>query len=141
MTDIDRKILRKCKERAERLNISVETKICHVDKITGINSQFDIIEILGLLDYMSDTKTVEIFDNIKNLLTPNGKIFTCNIRPNPEIVFMEEVVGWKMLYRSPKGLKKLGEKVFKNVTILETPLKIHTGMILSQKHEPSGATI
>ena len=135
MTDIDRKILRKCRERAESLNISIETKLCHVDKITDINSQFEIIEILGLLDYMSDTKTVEIFDNIKNLLTPNGKIFTCNIRPNPEIAFMEEVMEWKMLYRSPKGLKKLGERVFKNVTILEIPLKIHTVMVLSQKHE------
>jgi SAM-dependent methyltransferase len=90
---------------------------------------FDIVEMVGLLDYFDDIKAVNIFTNIYSRLKKNGVLITANISNNRERKFITNVVGWRMIYRSAVELINClvgagfeGPKIY---TYCE-PLKIHS---------------
>lgn len=86
----------------------------------------DIAEMVGLLDYFSEEKGVEVISQIYDTLEENGMLIIANVHPNPEIPFVYRT-GWpKMYYRKPNELNKLlKDSGFKNSTIIFEPLKCH----------------
>lgn len=92
-------------------------------------SRFNLVEMVGLLDYFDDEKAVEIFSLVEEVLAEGGAFITANIAPNKEQKFVTKVVDWKMIYRTPEELENLLIKSgFKkeNMIIDIEPFGIHT---------------
>ena len=97
--------------------------------------KYDIVEIVGLLDYFTDAKVTETFKNIHNILEEGGIVITANINHNREEKFVTNVIDWPMIYRSADELGVLlnaaGFK-YNNMNIFYEPLRIH-GLIKAKK--------
>ena len=91
-------------------------------------NSIDIVEMVGLLDYFKDEKSVETFSKIYDILKEGGLFMVGNIVPNKEQSFISRL-GWpKMYYRSAENLARLlissGFSEEKGKIIFE-PLKNH----------------
>jgi len=113
--------------------LQVETLIANITNIPQIrqiakNFQPDIVEMIGLLDYLRNQKAVSLFKAIKASLPSYGRFYTCNILPNPERIFLEQVIDWKMTYRTATELRQLlldaGFEETRARIIVE-PMRIH----------------
>ena len=99
--------------------------------LTNMSSpnSFDIIEMVGLLDYFADEKALSTFTGVLALLKSQG-IFVCaNIDTNRERKFVTRFIGWKMIYRSAQELVNLLVKSGFNrqsITVFYEPLRIHS---------------
>jgi SAM-dependent methyltransferase len=100
---------------------------------TGI--KYDIVEIVGLLDYFTDEKVLETFSGIYKILQPGGIIITSNVNHNFEEKFITKVIDWPMIYRTAEELANLVNKAgfdYNNMKVFYEPLKIH-GMVVAKK--------
>ncbi len=98
-------------------------------------NKFDIVEIVGLLDYFTDEKTQEIYTGIYKILQPGGILITSNVVHNSEEEFVTKVIGWPMIYKDPVRLAKLVKNSgfeYNNVRAFYEPLKIH-GLVVAMK--------
>jgi SAM-dependent methyltransferase len=73
----------------------------------SVAKKFDIIEMVGLMDYLDDAKGIQILSSVKKALKQGGKFITANIADNPERKFLTNAVGWKMIYRTAEELASL----------------------------------
>ena len=64
----------------------------------------NIVEVVGILEYMNQKEIVEIFSLVYRTLEPGGVLITSNIIHNIERHFISKAVGWKMTYRSANNL-------------------------------------
>ncbi len=88
-----------------------------------------IVEIVGLLDYLSDTTAVSLFSRIREAMAPGGRLTTAHVHPNSEREFVTAVADWDpdMLYRTPGELAGLVERAgFAGVDVRTEPLGIHS---------------
>lgn len=90
--------------------------------------KFDIVEIVGLLDYFDFDRTVKLMVMSRNLMNEHGFIIIANVMPNMERPFVHKT-GWPaMFYRKTDEIEKIlktsGFKCSSNDIIIE-PLKIH----------------
>jgi len=70
--------------------------------------KFDIIEMVGFLDYVEDAKAIELFNQIHSALKEDGVFITGNVSDNSERRFITEVVGWpRLIFRDEKDLADL----------------------------------
>lgn len=96
--------------------------------------KFDIVEIVGLLDYFNDEKVIETFKGIYSILQEGGIVITANISHNKEERFITNIIDWPMIYRTPDELGQLvhqaGFPLEKMKTFYE-PLKVH-GMVVAK---------
>lgn len=110
--------------------VSVEVaSVTSIVKIRGFVEKFQpqIVEMMGLLDYLSDTKAACLIRTIHHGLPPAGRFFTCNIMPNPEQYFLKYVLDWGMIYRTEEDLHHLFIRAgFEEIQILTEPLQIHS---------------
>ena len=94
--------------------------------------KFDLIEMVGLLDYFDNQKTLELFKLIFTVLSKSGVLVTANINHNKEIKFITKVIGWPMYYKTPDELSGLlvlaGFKDEKLIAYTE-PFEIHTVVV------------
>ena len=67
----------------------------------------DIVEMMGLTDYLSDQLAIKLFKMIRIALKPDGFFFTSNVHPNSERYFLKHVVNWDMNYRTKDQLASL----------------------------------
>lgn len=61
---------------------------------------FDIIEMVGFLEYRPDKKAADLLTRIYNKLNPDGVFIFSQIAPNYEQFFLREVMNWPMIYRN-----------------------------------------
>ena len=105
--------------------------------LKGCNKdQFNIIEMVGLLDYFNDEKAVAIFSSIRNILVSGGVFITANINYNSEQRFLTRVVNWNMIYRSGEEFGKLLLKSgFKEeeIQLYYEPLRVHGIAVVTKK--------
>lgn len=97
---------------------------------------FDIIEMVGLLDYFDDAKAVSIFRSIRSALKNNGVFITANICDNSERKFMTNTINWRMVYRSAEELGNvLVSAGFKDeeIKLYYEPLKVHVIAVIMKK--------
>ncbi len=90
------------------------------------DKRFDIIEIVGLIDYFDDERTIRLMKVARDVLYKGGIIVAANVMPNSEVPFVHKM-GWpKMIYRTHKDLEMLLEKSgFTKTEIITEPLKVH----------------
>ncbi len=96
------------------------------------DKKYDIIEMVGLIDYFDDDKVKTIFTKLHQLLDKDGLFITANVNHNKERKFLEKMIDWHMVYRSAEELAFLLEdSQFKEekMTIYYEPLKIHSVII------------
>lgn len=100
------------------------------------NDKFDIIGMVGFLDYLENEEAILYFDKIYNALTANGIFITGNIKDNSERKFLTEVVGWpSLIFRNETDLVNLlMNSKFKSsgIEIIYEPHNIH-GVIICKK--------
>ena len=97
--------------------------------------KFNIIEMVGLVDYFNNYKATSIFSSIFSHLDTNGFLITANINNNSEQKFVTDAVGWNMEYRSAEYLAVLIAKAGFNsdkMRIYYEPLKIHCVITVSK---------
>ncbi len=97
--------------------------------------KFDVVEIVGLLDYFDDEKVLDTFTNIYNILNESGTLITANISHNEEEPFVTRIIDWSMIYRTPHELALLAEKAgfkYNKMKVFYEPLKVH-GLVVAQK--------
>lgn len=70
----------------------------------------DIVEAVGLFDYLNDDEAVKLIEKVCNALDKNGSLIISNVIENPEMRFVKEIVDWDMIYRNPDQLGELLEK-------------------------------
>jgi len=101
----------------------------------GLLMRFNIVEIVGLLEYLNDEDAVALFSKAYSKLDPDGILVTANIIKNVERRFIHEVVGWKMMYRSADELSSLLISAGFNLDkmkIFYEPQRVHC-VIVAQK--------
>lgn len=113
----------------------IETVKTSVAQVARVSKDFkpQIIEMLGLLDYIPKDKAIRLVGKIRESLEEKGIFLTCNIRHNPERHFLKWVINWSMIYRTPAELAEIvSEAGFSDCRIVYEPLKIH-GLVIVQK--------
>jgi SAM-dependent methyltransferase len=131
--DLSKQIIRSCQLDETHFTF-IEDKIRNFDQYLDNNGS-DIIEMVGVLDYLSDEKAIEIFRKIYNNLLPGGYFITANINNNIEMAFITKTINWSMVYRKPAKLARiLYEAGFDETKtrIIYEPMKIH-GVAVCQK--------
>jgi len=83
---------------------------------------WDLIEIVGLLDYPDDEKVREILENAYKNLKEDGSMIISNVAPNDEKEFLG-VIGWpEMVYRTGDHLHSLTDDAgFTDVKLITEP--------------------
>ena len=87
----------------------------------------DIVEMVGLMDYFDNEKSISVCKKIYKTLKNGGLFIVANIYPNSEKKFVEKV-GWpKMHYKTPDDfINILKEAGFKNEpNLIFEPLRVH----------------
>lgn len=130
--DKSQKALDLGREIAKRFNLNknfkwIRNDARNIKSLISTNS-VDIVEMVGLLDYFSDEKSIEVIKQIYAVLKKKGLFIMANIYPNIEMPFIRKT-GWpEMYYRMPEDLSKiLKESGFstKKGKIIFEPLKSH----------------
>ena len=88
---------------------------------------FDIVEIVGLLDYFPDERAKRLLKVVGEVIKSGGVIVVANVIPNPEIPFVHKT-GWpEMIYRKPEELRKLlSDAGFtKEINLITESLGVH----------------
>lgn len=98
--------------------------------------KFDIVEMVGFLDYVKDEKAVILFDQIYSVLSENGVFITGNIKDNTERRFVTDVAGWpNLIYRDENDLIRLLMKskfMGTSTRIIYEPHNVH-GVVVCKK--------
>jgi hypothetical protein len=95
---------------------------------SGKGKKFDIVEMVGLLEYLSDEEAIKQFRKIREILDIDGVLITANIVNNIERRFISDVVGWKMKYRTAGEFSSLlidAGFELRKMKIYYEPQKIH----------------
>jgi SAM-dependent methyltransferase len=88
---------------------------------------FDIVEIVGLLDYFPENRVIRTLQLARSVMREGGYVIIANVQPNPEIPFVHKT-GWpQMFYRLPKEIENILKEAgfVKENDIITEPLNIH----------------
>lgn len=91
--------------------------------------QTDIVEMVGLMDYLDDKAATLLIAKIYEHLNQNGSLIFSNINHNPEERFVSKTVNWDQIYRDPHQLGELlmaGGFDSQHCQIICEPLNIQT---------------
>lgn len=100
------------------------------------DNSVDIVEMVGLLDYFNDEKVKSLSNRIYGVLKDSGVFITANIDDNKERKFVNDTIGWKMIYRSGRELALLLLKSgfsLKDMSVYYEPLEIHSVVVAKSK--------
>lgn len=137
LLDIDQTALDYAQVLAERYGVSdqIETVKTSVAQVARVSRDFrpQIIEMLGLLDYIPQDKAIRLVRKIRESLETKGIFLTCNVYHNMEMYFLKWVINWAMIYRTPAELAEIvTEAGFDDYRLIYEPHKIH-GLVIAQK--------
>lgn len=107
-----------------------------VNHINSNGIKFDIVEMVGFLDYVKEEKAVILFDQIHSALLAKGVFITGNIKDNAERRFVTDVAGWpNLIYRDENDLIRLLKKskfADADTRIIYEPHNVH-GVVVCKK--------
>lgn len=137
LLDIDQAALDYAKQLASQYGVAdqIETVKTSIAQVIRVSQDFrpQVIEMLGLLDYIPRDKAVRLVGKIRESLETKGIFLTCNICHNPERHFLRWVINWPMIYRTPAELAEIiTEAGFSDYRLIYEPLKVH-GLVIAQK--------
>lgn len=64
----------------------------------------DIIYSAGLFDYLDQDLFIMLADRCYDALKPGGMLVVGNFKPNPDKVFMDRLLDWRLIYREKEEL-------------------------------------
>jgi len=126
--DIDNEALAYASELAHNLNLTdrmsfVKDNVVRMARGRGktILQPQRMIYSIGLIDYFQDNYVISLLDWVYGNLLPDGCVVLGNFDiTNPDKEFMDHILEWVLIHRSPEQLKELFSKTkFKN-----SPLQI-----------------
>lgn len=137
LVDIDQTALDYAKHLASIHGVEdqIETVKASVANVSAIARDFhpQIIEMLGLLDYLPQRNAIALVRKIYKSLEPKGIFLTCNIKRNLEQHFVKWVINWPMIYRNPAELADVVYQAgFTDYRLVYEPLEIH-GLVIARK--------
>jgi SAM-dependent methyltransferase len=111
LIDLDPEALSYAKRLAAEFGVTgkiivAQGDVLHFEKMIG-DFKPDIIEMMGLTDYLRSKMAVLLFAKIRKQLKSGGYFFTSNVHPNSERYFLKHVVNWDMYYRTVDQLAEL----------------------------------
>ena len=129
--DKDPTVIELGKKIAESFGVSASFEWV-IDTASKIDSHInknsvDIVEMVGLMDYFDDDKSIAICKKICETMKEDGLFIVANIYPNPEKKFVEKV-GWpKMHYKTPEDIVNILSKsgFGSKLNLVFEPLKVH----------------
>lgn len=129
LVDISRSALRYSVRLAENLGVEDRIETCRSEIsqfLTETDRRFDIIEMVGLAEYLEEEVLISLLEKIWKVLLPGGVLIFSQIAPNREMEFISVIVGWMMIYRSREEIKKILDRTpFTGLDCRSTPLGIH----------------
>jgi len=139
LVDKNEEALEFSKKQAKRFPFKGELKyvkddILNVTKFAK-NLKPDIVEMVGLLEYIDDKSIVSIFNAVFKIMPQGSILITSNINYNKEMKFLENIIEWPLIYRDKKHiifLFKKSEFHMRDVSVEYEPLNIHA-VITSKK--------
>jgi SAM-dependent methyltransferase len=89
-------------------------------------ARFDIIEVVGLVDYFSDARIIRLLKDARTVMTDGAVLIAANVMPNSEMPFVHKT-GWpRMVYRTPSVFRRLFDACgFAETEFVVEPLKVH----------------
>lgn len=109
LVDQDPSALEYARDIANRYGVeikAVEGNVLFFTRAIGV-FQADIIEMIGLIDYLKDGLAIALIKKVRRHLEAGGYFLTCHIHPNAEAYFLKQVIDWDMLYRTRDQLQRL----------------------------------
>ncbi|HDQ16770.1 MAG TPA: hypothetical protein ENN31_01445 [Candidatus Vogelbacteria bacterium] len=133
LIDRDSTALDYAAKMARNRGIDVELVLASVSQVKKYSQDFQpqIIEMVGLMDYLSSQKAKELTQLIHTSLPEGGWYITANIISNIERWFLYWVINWQMVYRQPEELREIVDEVFGSpcCDLKLDPLGIHAVVI------------
>ena len=126
--DIDNEALAYASERARALGVENRITFAQDNVIrlsrgrgkTTLEPQH-LIYSIGLIDYLEDEHIVRLLDWIHDQLLPGGTVILGNFdTANPDKAFMDHVLEWRLIHRTPQDL----ELLFARSKFADTPVDV-----------------
>ena len=98
---------------------------------------FDVVYSSGLTDYLRDGLFVQLVNKAYDCLKPGGKIIIGNFsNKNPNKAWMDRMLLWRLIHRSPEDLERLfaRSKFKKTDKIISEKCKVNL-FVISKKEE------
>ena len=116
LIDIDPQALDFVRNKAAALGFDAKLRLVEASlvylaagrqQIDNLDSQ-DLIYSIGLIDYFNDKWVVKLLDYMHALLAPGGRAILGNFHPgNPNKVFMDYVLDWRLIHRDEDDMHRL----------------------------------
>jgi len=138
LLDIDQTALNYAEQLAKSHDVSdqIKTVKMSIAQVNRVSKDFQpqIIEMVGLLDYIPQNMAIKLVRKIRESLTDKGIFLTCNIAPNLEMHFLRWVINWSMIYRTADEVTEIITGAgFNDYRLIYEPLNIH-GLVIAQKN-------
>jgi 1-acyl-sn-glycerol-3-phosphate acyltransferase len=113
---------------------NIKIKILNIDSLDFLKNiekygeqKFDIVEVIGLIDYLKEDIVINKLNLIYNIMKDKGFLILSNIAPNSEAKFLENINWPHLYYRNVVDLVYILKKTsFKKATkIIEEPIGFH----------------
>lgn len=108
LIDLDKTALSEAKKNVELNGLGERFEIIRgtPKKMDEVVKTFKphICEMVGFLDYLPQQQGAELISDIRAILPSGGHFLTCNIRNNPEKIFLHWALLWPMIYREDEEL-------------------------------------
>jgi len=138
LVDRDGTALKFSEELGASLNVNhTARKTGNFLRVKGECGSFkpQIVEMVGLLDYLNDRWCHRLIADVLDILAPGGYLITGNISPNLEAPFVTKGINWPMIYRTPEELRELLMQagfLAQHIRTIQEPLEVHT-LAIAQK--------
>ncbi len=95
---------------------------------------YDLIYTAGLFDYFTEPVANAAAKKLFEALNSGGKLIIGNFsKNNPSVPFMELVLDWNLIYRSPEDLLRIFQDVTPNINIEQESLGINLFAVMEKK--------
>jgi len=108
--DMDETAIEYSKKLAKKYHIAnVEWRLGNIlnPATTANGFEPNIVEVVGLFDYLSDKAIVGLLRRICKMSQAGAVIITAHIHPNPEESTLRDIADWDMIYRPISVFKRL----------------------------------
>jgi hypothetical protein len=108
--DIDDTAIDYSKKLAKKYGIEkIEWRKGNLIRPGSVSNGFNpnVVEIVGLFDYLKDGLIVRLLQNISGLSSRGATLISAHIHPNPEMHVLEDIADWDMIYRPLSEFKRI----------------------------------
>ncbi|HID71017.1 MAG TPA: class I SAM-dependent methyltransferase [Desulfobacterales bacterium] len=103
-------------------------------KVSHDIGTMDLIYSAGLFDYLEPRLFCKLVDKCYQHLKPGGSLLIGNFTPYDDMLLMDHILHWKLIYRTREELVELFNKTKfgKDITILSEPAQVNLFVLASK---------